>query len=281
MDERITLKTFLEKVPPYRETEVSDLYIFDGDIELKMGNNYHNLPEIEIECPVCKGKRYFQKTDYLSERTILDETNTLGLIYTCKNCNEAQKIFNLKFIQIDEELTTKFVPGKILKIGEYPPFGDSIPAKVITLAGKEKDFFLKGRRCENQSLGIGAYAYYRRIVENQKNKLIDEIIKVCNKLGGQEELIKDLENAKTEIQFSKAIDSIKKELPTSLFIEDKNPLKLLHKAVSKGIHDMTDEECLKYAESIRVILFALTERINAILKDSQEIHDAISVLGSL
>ena len=58
-------------------------------------------------------------------------------------------------------------------------------------------------------------------------------------------------------------------------------MKLLHKAVSKGIHNMTDEECLQYAGSIRIILFELTERINAILKDSKEIHDAISVLGSL
>ena len=281
MDDRITLKTFLEKVPPYKETEVSDLYIFDGNLQLKIGKTYHNYPEIEIECPICKGKRFFSKADYLSETNNLDVSKSLGLVYTCKNCNEAQKIFTLKFCELDEDINSEFLPGKILKIGEYPPFGDSIPAKVITLVGKERDFFLKGRRCENQSLGIGAYAYYRRIVENQKNKLIDEIIKVCIKLGGQEELINDLENAKREIQFSTAIDSIKKELPSSLFIEEKNPLKLLHKAVSKGIHEMTDEECLKYAESIRVILFALTERINAILKDSKEIHDAISILGSL
>lgn len=44
---------------------------------------------------------------------------------------------------------------------------------------------------------------------------------------------------------------------------------------------MTDEECLQYAGCIRIILFELTERINVILKDSKEIHDAISVLGSL
>ena len=217
----------------------------------------------------------------MSEFPNSDSSKTSGIVYTCKNCEEAQKIYTLKFIQLSEELKTRFIPGKIMKVGEYPPFGDFIPAKVMTLVGKERDFFLKGRRCENQSLGIGAYAYYRRIVENQKDKLIDEIIKVCKKLGKQEALIAELENAKAEIQFSKAIDSIKEELPTSLYIEDQNPLKLLHKAVSKGIHNMTDEECLQYAESIRIILFELTERINVILKDSKEIHDAISVLGSL
>lgn len=281
MENRITFKEFLESIPPYREIEISDLNIFNGILEIRSGKISSNYPDIEIECPICRGKRFFSKTDYLSEFPNSDSSKTSGIVYTCKNCEEAQKIYTLKFIQLSEELKTRFIPGKIMKVGEYPPFGDSIPSKVISLVGKERDFFLKGRRCENQSLGIGAYAYYRRIVENQKDKLIDEIIKVCNKLGKQEALIVELENAKAEIQFSKAIDSIKEELPTSLYIEDQNPLKLLHKAVSKGIHNMTDEECLQYAESIRIILFELTERINVILKDSKEIHDAISVLGSL
>lgn len=281
MENRITFKEFLESIPPYREIEISDLNIFNGILEIRSGKISSNYPDIEIECPICRGKRFFSKTDYLSEFPNSDSSKTSGIVYTCKNCEEAQKIYTLKFIQLSEELKTRFIPGKIMKVGEYPPFGDSIPSKVISLVGKERDFFLKGRRCENQSLGIGAYAYYRRIVENQKDKLIDEIIKVCKKLGKQEALIAELENAKAEIQFSKAIDSIKEELPTSLYIEDQNPLKLLHKAVSKGIHNMTDEECLQYAESIRIILFELTERINVILKDSKEIHDAISVLGSL
>ena len=66
-----------------------------------------------------------------------------------------------------------------------------------------------------------------------------------------------------------------------MYIEGKNPLKLLHKAVSKGIHNMSDEECLQYAESIRLILVALTQRIDEFLKDSSEIHNAINILESL
>jgi DNA-directed RNA polymerase subunit RPC12/RpoP len=279
MDNRITIKSFFESVSPYKEVEVEDLkliYYMIGGRTISA-----NFPEIEVECPVCKGKRFFKKTNTESSYSSTDGYSLETILYTCKNCSHSQKIFTLKYKQLEPEKGAEVIPGSIIKLGEYPPFGESIPAKVITLVGKERDFFLKGRRCENQSLGIGAYAYYRRIVENQKDKLIDEIIKVCKKLGKQESLIEDLEKAKNETQFSKAVDSIKEELPTSLYIEDQNPLKLLHKAVSKGIHNMTDEECLQYAGSIRIILFELTERINAILKDSKEIHDAISVLGSL
>lgn len=279
MDNRITIKSFFESVSPYKEVEVEDLKL----IYYIMGGRTisANFPEIEVECPVCKGKRFFKKTNTESSYSSTDGYSLETILYTCKNCSHSQKIFTLKHKQLEPEKGAEVIPGSIIKLGEYPPFGDSIPSKVISLVGIERDFFLKGRRCENQSLGIGAYAYYRRIVENQKDKLIDEIIKVCKKLGKQESLIEDLEKAKNETQFSKAVDSIKEELPTSLYIEGQNPLKLLHKAVSKGIHNMTDEECLQYAGSIRIILFELTERINAILKDSKEIHDAISVLGSL
>ena len=280
MDNRITIKSFFESVSPYKEVEVEDLKsVFYDVVGGKTVSSY--FPEIEIECPVCNGKRFFKKTNSESKYSSFDGYSLETILYTCKNCNQSQKIFTIKYKQSELEKDAKFIPGTIIKLGEYPPFGDSIPAKVMTLVGKERDFFLKGRRCENQSLGIGAYAYYRRIVENQKDKLIDEIIKVCKKLGKQESLIEDLEKAKNETQFSKAVDSIKEELPTSLYIEGQNPLKLLHKAVSKGIHNMTDEECLQYAESIRIILFELTERINSYLKETAEIHKAIDILGKI
>lgn len=279
MDNRIAIKSFFESVSPYKEVEVEDLkliyYIIGGRTVST------NFPEIEVECPICKGKRFFEKTNTESNYSSTDGYSLETILYTCKNCSRSQKIFTLKYKQLEPEKGAEVIPGSIIKLGEYPPFGDSIPANVITLVGKERDFFLKGRRCENQSLGIGAYAYYRRIVENQKDKLIDEIIKVCKKLGKQESLIEELEKAKNETQFSKAVDSIKEELPSSLYIEGKNPLKLLHKAVSKGIHNMSDEECLQYAESIRLILVALTQRIDEFLKDSSEIHNAINVLERL
>lgn len=279
MDNRIAIKSFFESVSPYKEVEVEDLKLIYHIIGGRTVST--NFPEIEVECPICKGKRFFEKTNTESNYSSTDGYSLETILYTCKNCSRSQKIFTLKYKQLEPEKGAEVIPGSIIKLGEYPPFGDSIPAKVITLVGKERDFFLKGRRCENQSLGIGAYAYYRRIVENQKDKLIDEIIKVCKKLGKQESLIEELERAKNETQFSKAVDSIKGELPSSLYIEGKNPLKLLHKAVSKGIHSMSDEECLQYAESIRLILVALTQRIDEFLKDSSEIHNAINVLERL
>ena len=92
MENRITFKEFLESIPPYREIEISDLNIFNGILEIRSGKISSNYPDIEIECPICRGKRFFSKTDYLSEFPNSDSSKTSGIVYTCKNCEEAQKI---------------------------------------------------------------------------------------------------------------------------------------------------------------------------------------------
>ena len=75
--------------------------------------------------------------------------------------------------------------GSRLSYGEYPPFGERTPAKVITMIGPDRDLFLNGRRAENHGLGIGASAYYRRVVENQKDRIFDMIIEAAEATGGR------------------------------------------------------------------------------------------------
>jgi len=47
------------------------------------------------------------------------------------------------------------------------------------MLGDNRDLFMKGRRCESQSLGIGAFVYYRRVVENQRAAILGQIIKIA------------------------------------------------------------------------------------------------------
>ena len=117
------------------------------------------------------------------------------------------------------------------------------------------------RRSENQGLGIGAFGYYRRVVENQKGRLIEEIAKVAKRLGADSAALDKFERAANETQFSKAIDDTKGAIPQWLLVNGQNPLTLLHSALSEGLHAQADEECLELATSIRVVLTELAERI--------------------
>jgi hypothetical protein len=168
--------------------------------------------------------------------------------------------------------------GVALKFGEDPAFGPATPTRLLTLLGDQRETFLKGRRCENQGLGIGAFSYYRRVVEHQKGRIFDEVIKVSKKVGAPGDVIALLSQARNETQFSKSISLVKDALPQSLLIGNHNPLTLLHNALSSGLHEDTDEGCLAIAQAVRVVLVDLSERLSQALKDEAELNAAVSRL---
>ncbi len=127
---------------------------------------------------------------------------------------------------------------------------------------------------------MAAFIYYRRVVENQKSRIFDEVIRVSKHLGAETELLEQLELAKSETQFTRAVEAIKRALPQTLLINGRNPLLLLHSALSEGIHALSDEECLELASSARVVLIEFAERLAQAMKDEAELSAAISKLSA-
>lgn len=269
--EFLSVKEFFEKVPPGRNVLVKNL-------ATKVSGNYgfsyrFNLPVLELHCDTgsCNGIRFFEPTDGL--HVSLGKAGKHFVTFQCRNCKTTLKTYALaSFLNEDG------VSGKLFKFGEDPPFGPPTPSRVISLIGPEKEYYLKGRRAENQGLGIAAFAYYRRVVENQKNRILDEIIRVSEKLAAPKEVLDDLNGAKKETQFSKAVSAIKHGIPQALLVNGHNPLTLLHTALSEGLHAQTDEQCLELATSIRVVLTDLVERLGNALKEHAELNTAVSRL---
>lgn len=242
MDE-LQQKEFLERTPPGTKVQVTDFEATD-----RQGHTRVRTPEIELHCAQCNGQRFFAPNDtgaYISERKPVDTY----IDYYCRNCRRTSKTF-----AVGASYDGEAKKWSVFKYGEEPSFGPPTPARAITLIGPDRDQFLKGRRCENQGLGVGAFVYFRRVVENQKNRIFDEIIRVSQHLGADEQLITDLEAAKKETQFTKAVDAIKHALPQSLLVNGHNPLSLLHSALSEGVHELTDAQCLDLASSVRIVL---------------------------
>lgn len=268
-----TFAEFLESSPPNQVANISDLMA-----EKWRGPNldtYLKTPEIQLHCPEesCNGVRFHRckEGEYIELEP--NDVTDIFISYLCSNCQNQAKTFALRTCR--ENSSNK---GKMVKFGEKPTFGPPIPAKLLKLIGPDRDNFLKGRRCENQSLGVGAFVYYRRVVEHQKNRIFKEIVKVSEKIGAPKEKIDTLNAAIVETQFTKALDMAKDAMPESLLINGHNPLKLLYRALSEGIHNLSDEGCLGYATSIRVVLGELSERLSQALKDEVEITNAISRL---
>ena len=271
----VTFAQFLESYPPGQTIDVTQLFVKkqypSGGLDWQLGT-----PQLLLHCtdPACNGLRFFR---YLEGNvTVSSGENEFQrfLTYICSNCRRSEKFYSIQAVRENKDKTN----GRCYKFGELPSYGPPTPARLIRLFEAERETFLKGRQCENHGLGIGAFVYYRRVVENQKNRILDEIIRVSEKIGAPADMIETLKAAKNEVQFSKALASVKDALPQALLINGHNPLTLLHRALSGGLHEQTDEDCLKLAHDVRVVLVELAERLGQALKDEAELTNAITRL---
>ncbi|MFH1661391.1 MAG: hypothetical protein ABIG35_18985 [Pseudomonadota bacterium] len=269
------ISDFLESCPPNQVVHISDLSKYEYVQQIGRSANVMQTPEIQLHCAndSCNGSRFFRCVSGAGKR-LSDKYDYLYISYRCSNCQDNEKTFALA-VRLDKDGHST---GELYKFGELPPFGPPTPPRLIKLIGPDRDDFLKGRRSENQGLGVGAFIYYRRVVENQKNRILSEIIKVSEKLSAAPEKISTLKKAIEETQFSKALEMAKDVLPESLLINGHSPIQLLHSALSEGVHALSDEQCLELAGSIRIVLGELSERLSQALKDEAELAKALSTL---
>lgn len=227
----IPFKEFLEEYPIGTRQKVSGYYEVDTSVPASRSDRFPKCtPTLRLYCQECDGFRNFegkwQHNRYCSSP--FDDF----LIYKCRDCNKQEKRFCLYATPLEIK------NGEMIKLGEYPSLHIKLPTNLSKLFGDDSRNFINGLKCERQGLGIGAYSYYRRVLENQKNQLLGEVLKVSRKLSVKDEMIQTIERAISETRFSKAIDMVKDSLPESLLVDGQNPFKLLHKVLSIGIHNV-------------------------------------------
>ena len=265
-------RTFLEGVHPSTMKECADVWYLKK-YPSGARSRFVLCPDIRLHCDKCDGEHWFRGDDVQISGGEENTPAQFFMTYTCSDCQRQSKLFSLHIAPQDEGYAS------VYKFGELPSFGIPVPNRVLKLFdGADAENFKKGRRCESQGLGIGAFSYYRRVVENHKNDIFDQIIKVCKKLNVAEDLVAELESAKEETQFTRSIESIRAALPQGLLIDGHNPLTALHSALSGGLHNESDADCLASARDIRIVLAALVERIYLLKEDNSELSSAVQRL---
>lgn len=249
-------KEFLEKRSLYSST---DCQLPDSSSDLE-GEN------INLYCKTCKSTQTFVlNAPFFERKNLYKLPRSKGIVaggvhykeeikgflfldYKCAHCNEERAIFIIKISD-----------NKCEKIGQYPPLDISIPAEIKSLKNPIiEDLYKKARISENFSYGIGAFAYYRRIVELEIDELLEKIKELFPD-DKKERYQKILEQVKREKNADKKIDIVKEVITNDII--PNNPLKSLYKILSKGIHNFSDKECLESASAIRDLLIILIKEI--------------------
>jgi hypothetical protein len=259
------LNQFLEQYPLYRKLSLEKEGIAASDVFVDQS------PPIHMECRLCKIDRTFNPRDpnVIRETDIWKtvnigggyrdiDTRTVFLIFICAACRKFERTFT---IYHNRELKT------LEKIGQNPSWTISIDQELAEALGPLETIYRKGLICESQGFGIGAYSYYRRIIEIKIDSLLTDISKLLDdeKKG---EYNAALEQVRKETQAAKKIELVKELLPGSLRPQNLNPLDILYGALSEGIHSMSDEECLELAGEIKHVMSYLIQRIGAINKET-------------
>lgn len=208
-------------------------------------------------------------TTYTIQKREVSNYGWNGFSKITLDCKRGGKT-ELKFFVIE------FANGTLMKVGQFPSLANIQFAEI----GKRYNSFLSKEDLKNYKKAIGLYAhgagagsfvYLRRIFEN----LIFETYE--NNKGHLNLEEKDFKIKRME----EKIEILKSFLPSQL-LEMKN----IYKILSKGVHELEEEECLNYFSPIKLsITLILDQKIEEAVKkykdrqvkqELQDIHQKLS-----
>ena len=214
-------------------------------------------PPVNMNCTACKGIRTFNTkvsvAQMMSSTRHQDSDHTITLEYFCGDCKAYRHEF---FLRVAGDLTW------MMKIGQFPAWDVKGDHDTEAMLGSHKVLLQRGLVSESQSYGIGAFAYYRRIVEEIIDQLLIDIGDMLDDDQKSAFGTALAEVKKTRVAAEK-IALVKELLPQSLRPDGMNPLALLHRVLSEGLHADTDEKCMESATHVRNILAFLASRVAA------------------
>jgi hypothetical protein len=285
-------RTFLEDYGPYRPYKQQ----LPSYLRLAEANG----PPIQLHCPTCDGERTWNEEASIRHVVGLSSDNSpvgaafyvtavqalgegvrdvsdtiVSYYYRCNGCHTAHVTFMIYFVATkchDRRLQERalYAKGKmeqrsLIKVGQHPMRDIKSNSTLREALGDNEKLYRKGLVSQEQGYGIGAFSYFRRVVDNIIDTILTDI----------ESLLPPQEQATFAAQLAKAqnskvaadkIEMVKDLVPPILCTAGVNPLNLLYSELSIGLHVETDEECLDKAALIRTCL----ERLISLLHVQKE-----------
>lgn len=233
------IKEFLETAPLYSWREFKKPDVNRSSLWIN---------EIDGYCETCDQNRPFQD---LSSRgggagmaPVVLKTGVSGFQFTCVSCRTKSKTFLIQQVVDDESI-------KFQKYGELPRKGLDKDRNLQRFFKEDRDNFEKATICLSHGYGIGAFAYFRRVIENNIVLLLDLLTEDAQATEGSEAILTAIAELRKESPMSRKIEIANNALPNYLKPDGLNPLGKLYQVLSEGVHAYSDEECLNKANAAK------------------------------
>lgn len=199
---------------------------------------------------------------------------------TCQFCGQRKDFFiNIFSVEKAGQLKNLSATFSLRKIGQFPSIERRPASEVYAyLTQTDRDLYSKALGNLSNGYGIGAYAYFRRIIENEIKRIIADFSQLEIENSDKVKQAWDSYN-NGKYQMSNLIDAISGFLPISLKDMGGNPLKLLYQQASEGIHNFSEEECLEKSQHIDKLLQFVIKRTASLKNEIQDIQSAMKSLS--
>jgi hypothetical protein len=195
---------------------------------------------LSLHCYKC-GK----ETTWLALQDPTEGTGHCRAGYACGLCGKRYTTFFLF-----NDSTRKVV----FKTGQHPEPSIAVSKRLQEGLKDSLQHYKRGLVCFNQGYGIAAVAYFRRVVEERTNELIDVVAELAVASGTAEAEVAKITAAKSERTYDKKLEVASQMIPASLRPGGVNPLGRLHSLLSEALHSRPEDESIKVADELKFII---------------------------
>ena len=241
------IKLFLETAPLYSWREFKRPQINRSSLWIK---------EIDAYCEICEQLRPFQdpKLRGSSFSPSALKSGTSYFEFCCVSCGKSRREYLVEQVIDDQNI-------RLQKYGELPRSRLGRNRVLQKFLKDDLDNYEKAVVCLSHEYGVAAFAYFRRIVENNINRLLDFVHEDAQSSGSDKPTIDAIAELRKEAPMSEKIKVANLALPNHLKPDGLNPLGRLYQTLSEGVHGLSEEECLAKAKATSECLTYLVSEL--------------------
>lgn len=180
-------------------------------------------------------------------------------LWTCTHCSRQMvRVWYLReYDRPDSDDSGDPPPSRgmvLRKLGQWPPQEVEPVREVEKALGEQTlEMYRKGLTSLSHGYGLAAVAYFRRVVEDATSAVLNLAIEAAEAAEREEDAAR-VRQIKESRPADDKLKEAAKHLPPSLRPGGVNPLDALYDHYSRGLHGLSDEDCLSIGRALHTSL---------------------------